>query len=182
MKKNELQQLLKQVHEDLCKDLMAMPAWELNAGLPGKWSAAQHADHLINSIRPLSKFMAAPKKLLAEKNGYSGRTSLNMEELRQKYELAMASGARAFGVFLPTEKNNFTAEALCSGVMQAIMELVQMSENWTEEELHEHLCPHPAMGLITVYEMLYFTVFHARHHHQSVLRCAGEGKRKINRV
>jgi hypothetical protein len=35
---------------------------------------------------------------------------------------------------------------------------------WPERALDRHLLPHPLMGLLTIREMLAFTVYHTAHH------------------
>jgi len=42
--------------------------------------------------------------------------------------------------------------------------VVSALENWSEEDLDVYRLPHPAIGAITVREMLYFTVHHNRLH------------------
>jgi hypothetical protein len=37
-------------------------------------------------------------------------------------------------------------------------------ESWNEEDLDTIRLPHPLLGKITAREMIYFTLYHAKHH------------------
>lgn len=46
-------------------------------------------------------------------------------------------------------------------VYQALIEAVG---NWSEQELDRYVIPHPALGKLTILEMLHFTSAHTQHH------------------
>jgi hypothetical protein len=46
----------------------------------------------------------------------------------------------------------------------SIDELVSLVARWPENALDRRLLPHPLLGRLTVREMLFFTVYHNRHH------------------
>ena len=39
-----------------------------------------------------------------------------------------------------------------------------MTLRWSEKKLDRYQAPHPALGKLTIREMLYFTIFHNVHH------------------
>ncbi|MBK7609450.1 MAG: hypothetical protein IPI18_20745 [Saprospiraceae bacterium] len=46
-------------------------------------------------------------------------------------------------------------------------------ELFSEAEIDRYLIPHPLVGKITMREMFYFTVFHAGHHQNNLIRDLG---------
>jgi hypothetical protein len=51
-----------------------------------------------------------------------------------------------------------------------VVSLENASEPWREEDLDRYRLPHPVLGLVTVREMLMFTLFHFDHHRENVAR------------
>ena len=49
-------------------------------------------------------------------------------------------------------------------ITETYQALADQLAGWSEEELDRHQIPHPALGLISVREMVYFIGIHTRHH------------------
>jgi hypothetical protein len=43
-------------------------------------------------------------------------------------------------------------------------------DKFSEAQLDEYVLPHPILGKLTIREMLYFTIYHATHHHLATLK------------
>jgi uncharacterized damage-inducible protein DinB len=52
----------------------------------------------------------------------------------------------------------------------AVQELVRAAGRWSERALDARQLPHPLLGKLTVREMLFFTLYHNRHHVDVVKR------------
>ncbi|MFN8277180.1 MAG: DinB family protein [Chitinophagales bacterium] len=133
-----------------------------------KWSAGQQLEHLVLSVRPLRKIMAAPKFLFPLAWGKPNRSGRSYEELVAKYHEKLAAGGRASGRFVPREVSFAQRDKLTSQLLEEIRWLCDKTAKFSEEELDRFLLPHPLLGKITLREMLYFTIYHAEHHLESI--------------
>ena len=41
---------------------------------------------------------------------------------------------------------------------------MQLVHKWSEDDLDLYVIPHPLMGKLTFREILYFTIYHVKHH------------------
>lgn len=166
MQSEEIVQLLKSKFDALTTLLENLPPEKVQASLaPDKWSAGQIAVHLVLSARPVVKSMLLPKTVLAEKFGTrNGTLERTFEDLLADYRQKTQGGVTAPPQFTPEEvkadqKNNLTAD-----LQQVLSELIGVIRQWNEVDLSTYMMPHPALGKLTVREMLYFTAFHTEHH------------------
>ncbi len=128
------------------------------------WSTGQQLLHLIKSVAPLNKGMKIPKVLLKWRFGKSDRAEMTYDELAETYQEKLAEGATATPPFVPKEVNIEQKEALLTQYEKEKVELIKTLENWSEEKLSEQVAPHPILGMLTVREMMYFTIHHTYHH------------------
>ncbi|MEO1261549.1 MAG: DinB family protein [Bacteroidota bacterium] len=136
---------------------------------PGKWSAGQHADHLIKSTVPMRKGLAMPKIALRTTFGIMNREERTYSVLREKYKKALADGGQAFGRYLPKEIKNEQKEELCKQLSYELEQIKKVLEKWDEKKLSKYILPHPLLGKFSIREMMYFTIFHT-HHHLDILK------------
>lgn len=134
----------------------------------GKWSVAQNIEHLIlsNNITALS--LATPKIGLKQLFGLNSATNQNYDEIVWKYQMHLANGAKASVAFQPKfgfiQARPFLTilwKNSCANVLNAL-------SNWTEHDLDTYVVQHPIIGKITVRELLFFTVYHTKHHQQTI--------------
>jgi len=52
----------------------------------------------------------------------------------------------------------------------AVNRLCARVRKYNEQQLDSYILPHPLIGKLTLREMLYFTLYHAEHHHKQTLR------------
>ena len=138
------------------------------------WSPADNVRHLLKSNRPVARALATPKVLLTLRFGVSLRASVSYPELRTRYLSLLATGVKA-GRFTPAPLNpsELSEEHRCSlmTTMDSVFEnLAAATSKWREWQLDRLRLPHPALGKLTVREMLFFTIYHNTHHVENVVR------------
>lgn len=132
------------------------------------WSPANNVRHLLKSNRPVLRALTTPKALLLLRFGAGLRASQTYLEVQKRYLAALASGVKA-GRFAPRplEIPEQTAEQR-SSLMAALDEVAEnlavAVSGWREWQLDRFRLPHPALGRLTVREMLFFTLYHNLHH------------------
>jgi hypothetical protein len=141
------------------------------------WSPATHVRHLQGSSAPLVTALRLPRWALTLRFGKPPHPSRSFAEVRESYREKLASGAQA-GRYAPTpegEPGNATARRV--EIMRewttSTVDLQNALQRWDERALDLHQLPHPIMGMLTVREMLCFTVYHTAHHLRRIAERAG---------
>jgi DinB superfamily len=131
------------------------------------WSPAETVRHLNKSMRPVVKALAMPKLFLRLVFGKPGRPSLTYDEFCGRYLQALAEGGQA-GRFAPTSQSRSDLATWRHTIMSEFArvsgELRRVIGRWPERKLDSLQLPHPLLGKLTVREMLFFTLYHQRHH------------------
>jgi hypothetical protein len=131
------------------------------------WSPAETVRHLTKSTRPVATALAAPSILLRLRFGKSKRPPLTYDALRARYQQKLAEGGKA-GRFAPSERTSEDREGWRTEIMtdfaRANHDLRKAIGRWSEKRLDRLQLPHPLLGKLTVREMLFFTLYHQRHH------------------
>ncbi len=152
--------------ESVCDYVKKLNKEEFNFAPAEKWNAGQQIDHLIRSIKPLNLAYALPVIVLKWRFGVSNRPSKTYQELVEKYKSKLALGGRASGRFIPTLVSYETKEILCSKYQQEKEKLNKKIVRIDEAVLDKYILPHPLLGMLTLREMLFFTIHHNYHHLQ----------------
>jgi hypothetical protein len=123
--------------------------------------------HLSKSIRPVVKALAMPRIVLRLSFGKARRASMTYDDLRARYVAALAEGGQA-GRFAPSQRSETDLEAWRLTIMgefaRVNSELRRNIARWRDGKLDHFQLPHPLLGKLTVREMLFFTLYHQRHH------------------
>jgi hypothetical protein len=175
--KAELLGELRSLHARSTEFWARFGADEFYAPLGDAWSPADNVRHLIKSNRPVAMGLELPKIALVLRGGLGLRRSRSYREVRETYRAALARGVTA-GRFAPRPE---PAPADADGARRTLMErrdqvaadLHAAIEAWGERALDRCRMPHPALGLLTVREMLFFTLYHNLHHVLNVARRLG---------
>lgn len=130
----------------------------------GKWSTAQNIDHLCSSTFPIAKAMALPKLAMKVSFGTNNREEKTIEALFAKYTNALQGGVTAPAQFEPPLLTNNQKTETLSKFHYAKEKLVKVLDKWNEKSLSKYILPHPALGKLTIREMMFFTIFHTAHH------------------
>lgn len=132
------------------------------------WSPAEHMRHLTKSATPLVMALGLPRWMLRLRFGRPAAPSRSFDEMRTIYQSKLTAGAGA-GRFTPAPEagaGNLPArrQEIISAWARATIGLQNAIAKWPEDALDGHQLPHPILGLLTVREMLSFTVYHTSHH------------------
>lgn len=155
---------LREAAEDCAARCLAMRAEDFNTQALDKWSAAQNLDHLIKSTDPLTQGLKMPK-LALRAMGKPNRPGRGYDEIVAKYQAKLAAGGAAMGPYLAAE-GALDQQELVDKWRKSVEKLIAAIEkNWSDEaKLDDYLLPHPLLGKLMVREMLFFTLYHTRHH------------------
>jgi hypothetical protein len=168
---------------ELGRDFVAVRAWaaqffasfgtdEFFAARDGAWSPADHVRHLIKSNRPVARALDLPRVLLLLRFGFTTRASRSYTALVSSYREALNDGLKA-GSFAPsplTQERHSDAERqeILQRWSDSLLAVETAAAKWSERSLDRLRLPHPGLGLLTVREMLFFTLYHNTHHAKGV--------------
>ncbi len=139
-----------------------------------KWTAGQQADHLCRSLAPLNKGLKAPEFILKTMFGTADRESAGYDELVDRYREAIAPGVTPPDAFRPDTIPFDKKDELLEELRSQLNVLCGGIEKFDEGKLDHLVLPHPLLGKLTLREMLYFTIYHAEHHHRHIAQCLAQ--------
>lgn len=173
--KAELIEQLTLTQQQVHADIAAMTDSQFNAGSDQSWSAAGYLKHLILSVKPVAKALNLPLERLHSMFGQAETTPRPYAAVVAAYEARLAEGIRAEdfervtpGFYRFPEGVTDEKAYLTQTWAESNSRLLATLEQWDELTLDSHQMPHPAIGMITVREMLFFTLFHNRLHAQDI--------------
>jgi DinB superfamily len=145
------------------------------------WSAADYLKHLLLSIKPVAKGLGLPQGRILSMFGPAERPSMSYTEIVDRYRARLAAGIRAedYEKVVPvsyrvpegvTDLHSYLVEQWDD----AHQKLISAIHQWSEADLDSHQLPHPALGSVTVRELILFTLHHNRLHAGDIERVAGE--------
>lgn len=129
----------------------------------GRWSAAEHLEHLIRSIKPLNRAIALPLPVLRV-FGRPNRPGRTYNELKQRYREKLSQGGAATGRYIPRLPKQVQRDRMLEQYQRQVKKLVCRIDNLEEAAMDAYLLPHPLLGKITLREMFFFTIYHTYHH------------------
>lgn len=134
------------------------------ANTNNKWSIAENLEHLILSSVGVASVLKQPKSVF-ERFGQPKGPSRTYDALYENYKEVLAGGLKAPSTYSPTGESRKTKKELLESWQMIAHKFEQRINNfWTEEALEKYALPHPAIGQLTIREMLYATIFHTYHH------------------
>ncbi len=159
---------LRRLHTEGEAYLRSLPADVFVQPQGEKWSPADHVRHLAKSIRPVALALGLPRFLVWLRFGHASGASRSFMLMRETYLARLAAGATA-GRFapspqpLPQDPEAHRGKVLASW-RAADADLRSRIGAWDEAALDRYRLPHPALGKLTVREMLFFSLYHNAHH------------------
>lgn len=163
--KTSVFQALEESFQLLAESLTSLPQKAFHRSLEGKWSIAEQLDHLIKSGQPVLKGMHLPKEQLLAIFGRMDRAPYSFLDLKAIYLKTLKEKAiKAPPKFQPTIEDSMTSTDLLAKWETLSSQFQAVAEVWTEEDLEQYAMAHPVLGLLSVKEMLFFTIFHNAHH------------------
>ena len=163
MDQNGLKETLHRVYEEFTTYLNSLQPEEFVRVPNGKWTAGQQLDHIIKSVKPLAQILPN-KAFIKEKFGILERSGLDYNELVTTYKKALKNGGKASGKFMPSAILFEQRKQLTISLLEHIALLTQSLQAYSEEELDQMAIPHPLLGKLSIREMLYFSIYHVKHH------------------
>lgn len=129
----------------------------------GKWSVAEVMQHLYLSARPVVRLMSGPRAVF-DQWGTPDSPSKPYDEIAEAYRIALRSGRKALDNMSPRPEDTEQPRAVIDRFAAVYESLIEAIETWEEADFDRYQLPHPALGLITLREMVYFTSIHTQHH------------------
>ncbi len=133
-----------------------------------KWNAGQHLDHIIKSVAVLTKAFAVPKFILKSKFGVANRASRTPDALIERYLEKLKTAAPTPSRFQPDNINFTKKEKAIKKLQKQVDKLCKRAMKFSEEDLDVYILPHPLLGKLTLRELLHFTSYHVKHHHELI--------------
>ena len=134
------------------------------------WSPLENIKHLNTATSVVALFLRKELKFLLLLFGQSD-SKKSIQEIIKNYNDKLNNGSGA-GVFSPLfATNNVDVEKKKSEIkslIESIQSLINVLPSWTEDELDRTNIVHPILGVMTVREMLYFSLYHLYHHSSKV--------------
>ena len=166
--KDEIAVALDTVFAEISNTITELPEGILSQKPNQKWSIAEQFNHLIQSCYPVASAMKLPKEQLAN-FGQPSKPSRSYKALKEVYYTALAGGLKAPGPFVPVVDEGTTKASMLENWRGIGAKFQERLATWSERDLDAYCIPHPAIGNLTVREMLLFTIFHNEHHLKAIL-------------
>ncbi len=152
-----------QSYADIQTQIEAVNDTQFHQRKQEKWSVGENVDHLVRSTMGIASILGRDKTFF-QQFGAPDRPSFSYPDISAQY-FSLIQGRTAPANVTPDAANPTSQAALRESwatIRTKIKE--RLAANWTEEELDQHLLPHPAFGKLTMREILYFVIFHNYHH------------------
>ena len=174
--RDEIIRALADVEREVAEFFGGLGDGELTRREGEAWTPSEHLRHLDRSVRAVARGLEYPRWLLRLRFGRARQPSRGYDEVRSVYRARLAAGGKSTPEFTPPREEVAASEVgayrarLLGRWADANARLRAAVEKWPEEALDRILLPHPLLGKLTVREMLYFTLYHDRHHVEGLRR------------
>ncbi len=139
-----------------------------NVSKHNKWTPAENIAHLVNATKMTRLAFGLPKFVHVLLYGKPGRCSHGYTKVVDNYQKKLQNGAVATGLYVP-KKTNYEKQRLHSKLRDEGNKLIAaLDKKWEDEQLDKYQIAHPILGLLTVRELAYFTLYHNSHHQESI--------------
>jgi hypothetical protein len=139
-----------------------------NVSKNNKWTPAENIAHLVSATRMTSLAFTLPKFLHVFLYGKPGRTSHGYGKVVDNYQKKLEGGAVATGVYVPKKTNYIRAELHDKLKKESGKLIAALDNKWNDKQLDHYQVSHPILGLLTIRELAYFTIYHNGHHRNTI--------------
>src|SRR5688500_12130861 len=175
--KTDIASRLKDMQAAVNSTVAAMTPEQFERVTGEEWSAADYLKHLILSVKPFARVVSMPLDKLRDMFGTPDRGSMPYEDFVELDHRRLDEGMRAEKVpsvtpveyRLPPEMTDLKA-TLLTAWNEGNDRLIAALDALDDEALDSYQLPHPAVGLVTLREMLYFTAYHNKMHWNDIRR------------
>lgn len=157
-------------HEAFLRTINTLPSERLEVQPNGKWSPAQHLEHIRMSVKPVAMALIFPRWFLRWRFGTPNRPPRTYEALVARYKERLAVGGKAPERFAPRALSAAEVGPTSNVLTRLVETLCKRSQRWSDTDLDRYLLPHPLLGKLTIREVLFFTIYHVQHHKALVER------------
>ena len=168
--KNEILSALTERFEKIGQILSDTDAAGLTTSRDGKWSAAEIIQHLVLTNASVASIFKLDKQNWIDRFGAPGRPSRTFDQMSQAFQHAFSTPVKAPPRYVPALTAEDTPEMIKTNWNGVLNKFRTRVANWTEEDLDQCGVPHPALGLLTAREHLFFAVLHTDHHIRQIER------------
>lgn len=166
MEKEAIAILLEEKHSILFDWLDQQTDEKWTKGPEGKWTQAQHIQHLTDSLQLLNNALSYPKFYIKYKFGvcnreikdYAAVTKNYYTKLKEKQELVKKFNKKVKAPTIHQKSRLLTRLLIQSKKLQYKTKLI------SDENLDTLVIPHPLMGKMTLREIIMWTACHTEHH------------------
>lgn len=169
--RSEIIERLSEIQRGVSTTIVGIPAGQFDRGSAESWSPAGYLKHLLLSVKPFAKAVTFPPAALKRRFGEPDHLSMPYAGLVARYQARLDDGIRAedYAGILPT---SFRMPDGIADVQGYLLDLWNEAHErmfgglaaWSEADLDGVAILHPAIGSISVREMLFFTIFHNNLH------------------
>ncbi len=135
-----------------------------NVSKENKWTTAENISHLVQATKMTSLVFTLPKFIPVLLYGKPSRTSHGFSKIVDNYHNKLQEGAVASGVYVPKKARYKKAELNEKLKREGDKLISSIDKKWSDEQLDQYQISHPILGLLTVRELAYFTIYHNGHH------------------
>jgi len=168
MKRQELIEQLQNNHQAFIEYINSLTDEEFLVSHHAKWTAGQQLQHICLSVRPVNLALLLPTFILRLLFG-KPKEKRTYEELVKAYQNVLQKGGKAGSPYIPKSVGINQKQKLSKDLAKLIASLTEKIAKLSEDDLDNHILPHPLIGKTSIREMLYFTVYHVKHHHEQVV-------------
>ena len=146
------------------------PGQWMETPIPGKWSIAEQLNHLLLSGYSIGSLLKQPDAFFTTFGSATGNQK-SYDELYKAYLKVNNGTLIATSRFTPKkEELQIGEEGLAAWEALIYKTHGRLATNWDEDRLDQTQFPHPAMGIMTMRELMYFKIFHTKHHYLAIDR------------
>ncbi len=170
--KFELIAALEDLHTGLADTIATMSLTDFErAGTDDRWSPKDYLKHILLSVKPIVKALEMSADKVRKLFPVAEGSSRAYADIVTAYAAGLARGVRAedqpsvlpISYRLPDDMGD--EQTYLRGQWDdALLRLLAALDSWSDHDLDTAQLPHPAIGLITMREMLLFTVYHTTMH------------------
>jgi hypothetical protein len=166
MKKEQIIGELTESHNKFTDYILSLNEVDFSFSFQHKWTAGQQIDHIVRSISGILTAFIFPRFFVRLLFGRAKRYSATYENLVKAYQAKLEHGAKASRIFVPGKINFSNRNRLVDKLKTNVLKLNESISKFSEEELDSYMLPHPILGKLTMREMMYFVIYHVKHHHR----------------
>ncbi|HUG42340.1 MAG TPA: DinB family protein [Longimicrobiales bacterium] len=157
-----------EVRDEIGAYVGGLAADDLFHRVPGVWAPIDDLRHLVRVNAALAKGLGLPGWMLRLRFGRPARGAWSYARLTTLYDALLSTGAKAPTAYVPpqglvADRDAYRARTLerWRGVNEQLLRRV---EQLSERGADRAALPHPGLGLLSLREMLFFTIHHDLHH------------------